>query len=117
MALAQQTATILLDEPTTFLDLRYQVEILDLVRDLADDHGVAVGVVLHDLNQAAAVADHVVLLRQGVVQASGSAVDVLTADLLSETYGLRIDVSVDPLTGLVRTEPVGRHTARRTQPA
>ena len=108
---------MLLDEPTTYLDLRYQVEILDLVRDLADDHGVAVGVVLHDLNQAAAVADHVVLLRQGVVQASGSAVDVLRADLLSETYGLRIDVSVDPLTGLVRTEPVGRHTARRAQPA
>ena len=115
--LAQDTGVLLLDEPTTYLDLRYQVEILDLVRDLADDHGVAVGVVLHDLNQAAAVADHVVLLRQGVVQASGAAVDVLTADLLSETYGLRIDVSVDPLTGLVRTEPVGRHTARRAQPA
>lgn len=115
--LAQDTGVLLLDEPTTYLDLRYQVEILDLVRDLADDHGVAVGVVLHDLNQAAAVADHVVLLRQGVVQASGPAVDVLRADLLSETYGLRIDVSVDPLTGLVRTEPVGRHTARRVQPA
>lgn len=115
--LAQDTGVLLLDEPTTYLDLRYQVEILDLVRDLADDHGVAVGVVLHDLNQAAAVADHVVLLRSGVVQASGAPVDVLTADLLSETYGLRIDVSVDPVTRLVRTEPVGRHTARRTQPA
>ena len=60
--LAQDTGVLLLDEPTTFLDLRYQVEILDLVRDLADEHGVAVGVVLHDLNQAAAVADRVVLL-------------------------------------------------------
>ena len=63
--LAQDTRVLLLDEPTTYLDLRYQVEILDLVRDLADDHGVAVGVVLHDLDQAAAVADHVVLLRRG----------------------------------------------------
>ena len=62
--LAQDTGVLLLDEPTTFLDLRYQVEILDLVRDLADEHGVAVGVVLHDLNQAAAVADQVVLLRR-----------------------------------------------------
>ena len=63
--LAQDTGVLLLDEPTTFLDLRYQVEILDLVRDLADEHGVAVGVVLHDLNQAAAVADQVVLLTAG----------------------------------------------------
>lgn len=115
--LAQDTGVLLLDEPTTYLDLRYQVEILDLMRDLADDHGVAVGVVLHDLNQAAAVADHVVLLRKGAVRASGTAAEVMTADTLSETYGLRIDVSVDPFTGLVRTEPVGRHTARRAVPA
>ena len=65
--LAQDTGVLLLDEPTTFLDLRYQVEILDLVRDLADEHGVAVGIVLHDLNQAAAVADRVVLLHRGAV--------------------------------------------------
>lgn len=111
--LAQDTGVLLLDEPTTYLDLRYQVEILDLVRDLADDHGVAVGVVLHDLNQAAEVADHVVLLRDGVVQAAGTPVEVLTAEALSATYGLRIDVSVDERTGTVRTEPVGRHAQRR----
>ena len=70
-AMAQDTAVLLLDEPINHLDLRYQVEVLELVRRLADEHGVAVGVVLHDLNQAAAVADHVVLLRSGVVQASG----------------------------------------------
>ena len=63
--LAQDTAVLLLDEPTTFLDLRFQVEVLDLVRDLADDHGVAVGVVLHDRDQAASVADTVVLLDRG----------------------------------------------------
>jgi len=114
--LAQDTSVLLLDEPTTFLDLRYQVEILDLIRDLASDHDVAVGVVLHDLNQAAAVADHVVLLRDGVVQAAGKPLDVLRADLLSDTYGLRIDVAVDPLTGLVRTEPIGRHTVRSAVP-
>ena len=111
--LAQDTGVLLLDEPTTYLDLRYQVEILDLMRDLADDHGVAVGVVLHDLNQAAAVADHVVLLQRGVVRAAGAAPDVLTAEALSETYGIRIDVTRDPLTGAVQTAPVGRHTTRR----
>ena len=87
--LAQDTGVLLLDEPTTFLDLRYQVEILDLVRDLADEHGVAVGVVLHDLNQAAAVADHVVLLDGGRVRAAGTPAEVLTADALTETYGIR----------------------------
>ena len=65
---------LLLDEPTNHLDLRYQVEILDLVRDLADDHDVALGVVLHDLDQAAAVADSVVLLHRGQVRAAGDPV-------------------------------------------
>lgn len=70
--LAQDTDVLLLDEPTTYLDLRYQVEILDLVRDLADTHGVTVGVVLHDLDQAAAVADQVVLLSSGRITAAGT---------------------------------------------
>ncbi|MEK8106080.1 ABC transporter ATP-binding protein [Micromonospora sp. M12] len=110
--LAQDTPVLLLDEPTTFLDLRYQVEILDLVRDLADDHGVAVGVVLHDLNQAAAVADEVVLLHQGRVRATGTPTTVFTENALTETYGIRIEVTTDPLSGLVTTRPVGRHAIR-----
>ncbi|RLP91413.1 ABC transporter ATP-binding protein [Micromonospora sp. BL4] len=110
--LAQDTPVLLLDEPTTFLDLRYQVEILDLVRDLADDHGVAVGVVLHDLNQAAAVADEVVLLDNGRVRATGTPAEVFTENALTETYGIRIEVSTDPLSGLVTTRPVGRHLTR-----
>jgi len=114
--LAQDTGVVLLDEPTTYLDLRYQVETLDLVRDLADVHGVAVGVVLHDLDQAAAVADRVVLLHSGVVRADGSPADVLRGDLLTEVYGLRIDVHVDD-GGRVHTQPVGRHhTARHARP-
>jgi ferric hydroxamate transport system ATP-binding protein len=108
--LAQQTRVLLLDEPTTFLDLRYQVEILDLVRDLADHHGVAVGIVLHDLNQAAAVADHVVLLHDRRVRASGTPAEVLTEDVLTEAYGIRIEVVTDPLTQQLHTRPIGRHT-------
>ncbi|MEW2383609.1 ABC transporter ATP-binding protein [Micromonospora sp. NPDC047707] len=110
--LAQDTPVLLLDEPTTFLDLRYQVEILDLVRDLADEHDVAVGVVLHDLNQAAAVADEVVLLHAGRVRATGAPVDVLTEEDLTATYGIRVEVTTDPVTGLLSTRPVGRHTSR-----
>ncbi|TDC35146.1 ABC transporter ATP-binding protein [Micromonospora sp. KC213] len=110
--LAQDTPVLLLDEPTTFLDLRYQVEILDLVRDLADDHGVAVGVVLHDLNQAAAVADEVVLLHDGRVRATGAPAEVFTEQALTETYGIRIEVTTDPDSGLVTTRPVGRHLTR-----
>jgi iron-chelate-transporting ATPase len=110
--LAQDTGVLLLDEPTNHLDLRYQVETLDLVRDLADHHGTAIGVVLHDLNQAAAVADHVVLLHDGRVRAAGGPADVLTADHLSEVYGLPIDAARDPASGRVRVEPRSRHVAR-----
>ncbi len=116
-ALAQRTYTLLLDEPTTFLDLRYQVETLDLIRDLADDHDVAVGVVLHDLDQAAAVADTIVLLDEGRVRATGAAADVLTPALLSEVYGIRIDVSFDPATEQLTTQPIGRHSVRSRRSA
>jgi iron complex transport system ATP-binding protein len=112
--LAQDTGALLLDEPTTFLDLRYQVEILDLIRDLADEHRVAVGVVLHDLNQAAAVADRLVLLDQGRVRACGTAEQVLTAEHLSQTYGIRIDILTDAGTGQIHCRPVGRHALTAT---
>jgi iron complex transport system ATP-binding protein len=110
--LAQQTGVLLLDEPTTYLDLRYQVELLDLVRDLADERGIAVGVVLHDLDQAAAVADRITLLASGAVVADGSPEAVLTADRLTAVYGIRIDVDTDPSTGRLRTRAVGRHHTR-----
>ncbi|MEU0729913.1 ABC transporter ATP-binding protein [Streptomyces sp. NPDC006140] len=113
--LAQETGVLLLDEPTTYLDLRYQVELLDLVRDLADDHGIAVGVVLHDLDQAAALADRIALLEAGRIVADGPPEDVLTPERLTAVYGIRIDVDTDPLTGRLRTRPIGRHHTRTTR--
>ncbi|NEA47259.1 ABC transporter ATP-binding protein [Streptomyces sp. SID10815] len=110
--LAQETGVLLLDEPTTYLDLRYQVELLDLVRDLADDGGIAVGAVLHDLDQAAAVADRIVLLRAGRVVAAGLPEEVLTPERLTDVYGIRIEVGTDPLTGRLRTRALGRHHTR-----
>lgn len=111
--LAQDTAVLLLDEPTTFLDLRYQADLLDIVRDLADEHGIAVGVVLHDLDQAAAVADDVVLLVGGRVLAAGPVEDVLTAAHLGAAYGIPVSVDRDPTTGLLRTRAQARHHQRR----
>ncbi|CAM5634188.1 ABC transporter ATP-binding protein [Streptomyces fumanus] len=111
--LAQETGVLLLDEPTTYLDLRYQVELLDLIRDLADDHGIAVGVVLHDLDQAAAVADRITLLQAGRIVADGPPEDVLTPERLTAVYGIRIEVGPDPLTGRLRTRAIGRHHTRR----
>lgn len=108
--LAQDTQVLLLDEPTTYLDLRYQVEILDVIRDLAVEHGVTVGVVLHDLDQAAAIADHLVLLEAGTITTAGSAAHVLTAENLTRAFGVRVDVTIDPTTGSLSTRAVGRHT-------
>lgn len=110
--LAQDTGVVLLDEPTNHLDLRYQVETLDLVRDLAEDHGVAVGVVLHDLDHAARVADTLLLMHAGRIHASGAPAEVLTAQNIGHVYGIRVEVDADPRTGRLRIDPIGRHAAR-----
>lgn len=98
--LAQQTDVLLLDEPTTFLDLKHQMSLLDLIRDLAEAHGLTVGVVLHDLEQAADIADHVVLLSEGEVVAAGTPAEVMTSERLTEVYGVGITVSEYPDGGL-----------------
>ncbi|MEU1793352.1 ABC transporter ATP-binding protein [Streptomyces californicus] len=109
--LAQNTGVVLLDEPTNHLDLRYQIETLDLIRDLVEDHGIAVGVVLHDLDHAARVADTVVLMRAGRVHAAGPPADVLTARHIHEVYDIRVEAGLDPRTGRVRIDPLGRRSA------
>ncbi|MFD8570537.1 ABC transporter ATP-binding protein [Streptomyces sp. NPDC059639] len=109
--LAQDTGIVLLDEPTNHLDLRYQIETLDLVRDLVVEHGVAVGIVLHDLDHASRVADTLVLMRSGRVHAAGPPVDVLTAENIGEVYDIQVEVFTDPRTGRLRIDPIGRHPA------
>ncbi|MEV6749656.1 ABC transporter ATP-binding protein [Streptomyces sp. NPDC051080] len=107
---AQDTGVVLLDEPTNHLDLRYQIETLDLVRDLVEEHGVAVGIVLHDLDHASRVADTLVLMHSGRVHAAGAPVDVLTAQNIGEVYDIRVEVEADPRTGRLRIDPIGRHS-------
>jgi iron complex transport system ATP-binding protein len=103
LVLAQQTPVVLLDEPTSYLDLSHQVELLDLVRDLPDPTGArpraTVVAVLHELNLAARSADHIVAMANGQVVAQGTPGRVLTPAVLEEVYGLDADVVPDPLLG------------------
>ncbi|MFJ3990374.1 ABC transporter ATP-binding protein [Streptomyces sp. NPDC090032] len=99
MALAQETELLLLDEPTTYLDIAHQVEVLDLVRQLNHDKGRTVVLVLHDLNQAARYADHLVAMKSGRIVAEGPPAEVVTADLVREVFGLDCVVVPDPVTG------------------
>ncbi len=99
MALAQGTDILLLDEPTTFLDIAHQVEVLDLVRRLNVERGRTVVAVLHDLNQAARYADHLVAMKDGRIVAQGLPTEVVTAELVREVFGLESVVVPDPVTG------------------
>jgi len=109
MALAQETEVLLLDEPTTYLDLAHQVEVLDLVTDLNRSRGTTVAIVLHDLNLAARYADHVIAMKAGAIVAEGTAHDVVTEDLVRDVFGLESRVVPDPLSGTPLILPIGRH--------
>jgi len=111
MALAQETEVLLLDEPTTFLDLAHQVEVLDLVTDLNRERGTTVAIVLHDLNLAARYADNVIAMKDGAVAAMGAPEDVVTEELVREVFGLESRVMPDPVSGTPLIVPIGRHHA------
>jgi iron complex transport system ATP-binding protein len=114
MALAQDPDLLLLDEPTTYLDVAHQVEMLDLLADLNRRRGTTVVMVLHDLNLSARYADHLVALRDGVVVAEGAPRDVVTEEVVREVFGLESRVVPDPVCGTPLVVPVGRHDARPT---
>ncbi|HET8994928.1 MAG TPA: ABC transporter ATP-binding protein [Rhodococcus sp. (in: high G+C Gram-positive bacteria)] len=109
MALAQQTDVLLLDEPTTFLDVSHQVEVLDLLTDLNRDRGTTIVMVLHDLNLAARYADHLVAIADGSIYALGDPADVLTSETVAAVFGLDSRVIPDPVSGKPMVLPVGRH--------
>ncbi|WP_427889146.1 ABC transporter ATP-binding protein [Kribbella sp. GL6] len=99
LALAQETPTLFLDEPTTYLDISYQLEVMHLVQELNTTRGITVVMVLHDLNQAAAYSDRIVCLRKGTIVADGAPSDVLTVDLLRDVFRIEATVLNDPVTG------------------
>lgn len=109
MALAQETNILLLDEPTTFLDINHQVEILDLLVDLNQSRGTTVAMVLHDLNLGARYADHLIALADGKVHVSGSPEQVLTEDHIRAVFGVESRILIDPTSGRPIMTPIGRH--------
>ena len=108
MALAQQTEVLLLDEPTTYLDVTHQLEVLDVVRDLNRHRGTTIGIVLHDLNLAARYADHLVAVRDGEIYAEGAPAAVITERMVHEVFALNARVVPDPVTGTPMVLPLGR---------
>ncbi|GAA1486320.1 ABC transporter ATP-binding protein [Brachybacterium fresconis] len=112
MALAQDTDLLLLDEPTTFLDVSHQVEVLDLLTDLNRSRGITIVMVLHDLNLAARYSDQLVMIAGGAVRASGPPSEVLTEERVHEVFGLSSRVIPDPVSGLPLMVPIGRHRVR-----
>jgi iron complex transport system ATP-binding protein len=109
MALAQQTEILLLDEPTTFLDISHQVEVLDLLTDLNHARGTTIVMVLHDLNLAARYGDHLVAMAEGRLHVTGRPEEVLTEANVRQVFGLESRIITDPTSGRPIMLPMGRH--------
>jgi len=115
MALAQETDLLLLDEPTTFLDVAHQLEVLDVVSELNRSRGITVVIVLHDLNLAARYADYLVALRHGKIYAAGHPNEVVTEKTVKDVFGMPSRVIPDPVGGTPLVLPIGRHRVLRTE--
>ncbi|KQM84692.1 iron dicitrate ABC transporter ATP-binding protein [Agromyces sp. Leaf222] len=112
MVLAQQTDIVLLDEPTTYLDVTHQLELLDLLTELNRERGTTVVMVLHELNLAARYADHLVVMSAGSIIAEGAPAEILTPETVRRAFALEASVILDPVAGSPMIVPVGRfHTA------
>ena len=99
MVLAQETSLVLLDEPTTYLDIAHQVELLDLFAKLNREQDRTVVAVLHDLNHACRYADHIIAMKSGQIVVQGNPNEVITEQLVEDVYGLRCQIIDDPQTG------------------
>ncbi|WP_026672281.1 ABC transporter ATP-binding protein [Alkalihalobacterium bogoriense] len=109
MALAQETDILFLDEPTTYLDITYQIEILDLLTDLNRKYGTTIVMVLHDINLSARYADYIFALHKGKLVTEGEPSKVITSDLIEDIFGLHCTVISDPVSCTPSVIPIGRH--------
>lgn len=94
MALAQDTKVLFLDEQTTYLDIRYQLQILKLIRRLNKEFGMTIVMVLHDINQALYYSDEIVVMRDGQIAAKGKPDEIITSELINKVYGVNLDVEI-----------------------
>lgn len=108
MVLAQDTAIMLLDEPTTWLDISHQIDLLELLSELNRERGFTLAAVLHDLNQACRYATHLIALREGKIVAEGAPQEIVTAELIEAVYGLRCMIIDDPVAHTPLVVPLGR---------
>ncbi len=108
MVLAQKTPLLLLDEPTTWLDITHQIELMELLADLNQQHGRTLVVVLHELNQACRYASHLIAMRDGQVIAQGKPSEIITPELIEEVYQLKSVIIPDPVAGTPMIVPLGR---------
>lgn len=112
MALAQETDILLLDEPTTFLDVAHQIDVLDVLADLNQRRGTTIVMVLHDLNLAIRYADTLVAVKDGRIHAMGAPDDIVTSELIEEVFDLSNQITIDPVSGKPLVTPIGRHHVR-----
>jgi len=117
MALAQETDILFLDEPTTFLDMAHQLEVLQLLRKLNEEENRTVVMVVHDLNHATRYAHHMVAIKRGKVIAEGAPENVVTQEMLREVYGIEADIVPDPRTGVPLCLPYGLAGETPAEPA
>ncbi|MGF3093247.1 iron-enterobactin ABC transporter ATP-binding protein [Cronobacter sakazakii] len=108
MVLAQETSILLLDEPTTWLDISHQIDLLELLCTLNREQGYTLAAVLHDLNQACRYANHLIALRDGKIIAEGAPSEIVDAALIEAIYGLRCMIIEDPVAGTPLVVPLGR---------
>ena len=108
MVLAQETAIMLLDEPTTWLDISHQIDLLELLSELNRTQGYTLAAVLHDLNQACRYATHLIALRDGEIVAQGAPKEIVTPELIARIYGMRCMIIDDPVAGTPLVVPLGR---------
>ncbi|MBT2602107.1 ABC transporter ATP-binding protein [Bacillus sp. ISL-53] len=115
MTLAQDTDVILLDEPTTYLDMTHQIEILDLLFDLNEFENRTIVMVLHDLNLACRYADNLVALKNGAIHAQGRPEDIITPELVQHVFSMECQISFDPIFGSPMCVPFGKGRYAQTQ--
>lgn len=108
MVLAQETAIMLLDEPTTWLDISHQIDLLELLSELNRQQGYTLAAVLHDLNQACRYATHLIALKEGKIVAEGAPGEIVSAELIEQVYGLKCMIIEDPVAGTPLVVPLGR---------